>query len=430
MRDKLFVFTADERELYRRQRDLGEYRLAGAEDALDEYSDHGVLHVAEVMEQCEELLATTAPWLCRMGCEGDSAFRRKTLLLAVKYHDVGMCGTDAMRELLFRTDAARGRCSAIVDGTALRPSLAPVFEAAGAASFDCRELRDLEYLAAHRLSVPEGERLLGALHDRVKAAIRRNHALESGIWMAAHREALAAQYGPDVDPARAALIAALHSGVFCGGERVAIGDSRDAASFLSFCRIFLEKYCPEAASLCARDDAIREIACLATILRLADTRRSGDRLRAIGGARLEPRDTEEGFRVVKIHGDRLRASTVPLAGEILLGEACTRFGPVRLCGEGGFTMIHPLRVRHADRQAALDAFLETRLPSYWEEIVTGLFAPEYGMRHTVAVRLEGIDPPREREIVAGWDLAAAAWEQTVGRGGARYLSVVPAAGDE
>ena len=398
MDEALFRFAEDEQRAYREQRDLSRYRAAGAEDMLDDYSDHGEHHVAEVMEQCALLWEALRPWLLAQGCTSPAAWQRSHLLLGAKYHDIGMRGSEARRALLRETDLLLAR----------RPEpaeLRALAERARQAGIDCRAARELGEMGRRSLLKSNWARLGADLHEEIKQQIRRRHALESGEWIAARRSELLERYGADTDVAAVALLAALHSGRFQGAERVVLGDDADGRAVAAFMRDFVQAHFPGEALSEARR---REVVCLAALLRLADTRRSGSRMYAIDGARLRFQEEGGRLRAVRDYGDRQREIAGPVSHGILLGELAAEFGGVRLeKRDGGWLLTHEVTLRHAEDPGVREAFFTGRQESYLNELRTGMLDPRYGVAHRFRIHLEGLCAGEADQVAAGWNLRVA-----------------------
>ena len=408
MRDELFSWSEEERRMYLMQRELSGHQIPRAEDSLDYYSDHGLFHVEEVMEQCTLLLQAMAPWLGRILENRDSRWAGTHLLLGAKLHDIGMCGTEAMRTLLAKTDGAYTALSGGVLSPVAFSAFGEMLDQARSSGFSCRALRDLSYWMGHRtLQMGQVKEKLCQVHEEIKREIRRTHAVVSGDWILAHKDAMRARYGPKVNTFAVSLLAALHSGSFEGSRRAVLGEGWEAEAVRAFAVSLAARHGVPWPGNEANDEVFRDVVRLAALLRLADTRRSGDRMHSIDGAALTLRLGPDSLQVVRLYGSQERVIPLTQANWILGGELCTRFGNVEL--SGGRFMTHRLILPQGRDPRVRDVFLNQRVRSYWHELTTSLFAPEFGMRHRLVVDVPGLSGMEAESIRAEWRTALQAW---------------------
>lgn len=387
-RQLLYEFAPWEAEAYDRQRIYAGYRLTASADRLDAYSDHSFRHVTEVMENCEMLFSVLRPWLkTRFGGAEPEAMLDE-LMVAAKLHDVRMGGDDAEFRLLGEIDDLCHRLAGENDWSDLPERVDRLIGAANDAAIFPESEHIFRALAAARRSPVAGlwadaRAALSDFHDRVKDSIRRRHAPAGGKWVIDRAERVRGRYGEGLNLSAVALLIALHSTSSTHCTVVAADDPSARAVI----RDFVDAILPDEEQEGALEDGfIRRLTAMAAVLRLADTRRDGPRLHTLGGFPIEP--AFDGVcwtaRVVKPGG----VEEIPerLAHEILLSEACTRFGEVTLADFDGWVLGHAMTLDHWSDPGVCDAFARRRLPSYLSEIRTGELG---GMENCIIVTLPG-----------------------------------------
>lgn len=393
--EQLRTFTAAEDERYTLQVTLQRSRILGAADSLDLYSCHSQPHVLEVMEQCDKLLTAFAPWLKEKVPGVSPAWMRDQLLLAAKLHDVGMCGTDVMRDLLAATDGLYALlCADQMDAAVMHPYLAVLRTRARDAALTTDTWMELVRLAADpvghaRLMLP----VLAAYHEEIKSAIRKQHAANSGRYILSHAEEIAAHYGPDIDVATVAALAALHSSSSLDKANI-VPDGEHYDLIREHIRNMVQTHLSAAEAARITDHThFRRIVHLAALLRLCDTRRSGSRLTNMDQARLVC-EVREGRPSLYKEKDGLR-EVIPLRSsfEILASEALTEFGPVTINRTTqGWHIRHEITLHHAEVDDLRAIFASSRLKSYANEINTGALVYRLGYTHEIFLHLEGLPP--------------------------------------
>ena len=410
--DMIWTFSQAEKEMYIKQRDLCNFRMAQAEDALDYYSDHGLDHVHEVMEQSELLFEALRAWISELA-PGEKPDRLKThLLLGARLHDIGMCGTEPMRVLLAATDRAHAAVVGASSRSAVEQALQDMLDASKTADFSCRAIRDAEYALRHRnwQNAALAQKLCD-VHEDVKKQIRKSHAANSGEWILDNREMLSSLFGRSVNLFLLALLAAFHSGSSLGSRRVIPGQSEDAVLVRRYAQELAERHdIPWREGSEASDSVLHSAIVLTPLLRLADNRRSGDRLHSLDGAPLKLSLNPEGMEVVRVYEGLERPVTVPLGKEILAGELCTRFGGVRLSREGNdWLLTHEFTLLYTDREQMRGIMIGRRLPNYSSELTTSLFGPDCGMKHCLSLKLTDTPQDEAKALLREWNGIAQHW---------------------
>ena len=392
--EKMFTFYPEEEAEYRRQIQVLCQCLPGSKDPLETYTCHSLPHVQEVMREADRLFQAMRPWLSAFIPDGQMELARRYLLLGAKLHDIGMAGTAGMHSLMDITDQlyyhADGAGEKQMNVRAACRRLAALAESEGMETETCRRIVN----AMPDGAIPAGalKHALSAYHDEIQKAIRKRHAETSGRYILAHREELSARYGREIDMGKTALIAALHSNSsWSGGEE----NGKESALSEAYCRRFLLRYGAEGESegLCAPASLIGIFA-LATLLRVADTRRSGSNMRMIDLSPVSVDRTPGGrFVLYRIRQGVRENLPFSLSRSILLSEACCDFGAVSLTGgeEKGWHMIHDIKLRYADDASIRELFQSMRIPSYLEEFSSSLLEPTKKMTHELRVFAQGLD---------------------------------------
>lgn len=382
-------FSREERAVYERQQTVLMHDLPGAQDQLSSYTCHSIPHVEEVMAQCDAMFTALTPWLTEeVGMDGEALRRgRIHLLLAAKFHDIGMCGTDAMAELLGNVDAQEREYP-------LRTPMAkPLLRAMRARMRILAEQAEREptgmmkrvrftgsaYNGLCALPVTdEGcrERLL-VYHEEIKNNIRSTHGESSARWVAEHQEELAARYGTQIDWHEVALLAALHTGFVPFTDALPMTYAAALTAHLHLIGPDLTK-----------DSERLRIFALAAILRLSDQRRNGSTLRTLDGKLIVLTKSPAGRLRLDIQGDdRARAVSTDVSYRILLSEKLCEFGPVGLEKRGAhWVMLHEMHLSHQQLPDMPELFVRQRLRAYGKELQESLFQPGGKLRHVLVLR--------------------------------------------
>lgn len=364
-----FAFHAFENERYDMQRRFSDYTLFAAEDALDLYSNHAQAHVEEVMEQCMEMFASCREWLGeRIANEGKLL---PHLMVAAKYHDIGMAPSKEILEMLHIIDSMYAR--ALTGGRDL-----------SVLAMDCKRLRMLAERARvhiHAMDVIQAlccmasagretwKRLQDELvfcHDALKQHVRDNHARLSGLYVLDHASLIADCYDRDLDIPMVAAVAALHS--TSSSQCSAIG-YEDVQARKDSERCVAELLAQRGITMPDSAQWFHAVVLLASILRLADARRSGVRLSSIDGAKLSYEIYDGRVELYKDSGGCRERISSRRANEILLAECCSEFGGV-LYEHGEKMFIHQMEVRDWKYKPLWQAFCTYRLDGYIKEIRT------------------------------------------------------------
>ncbi len=381
-------FSEEERAAYARQQTVLMHDLPGTQDQLSSYTCHSIPHVEEVMAQCDAMFTALTPWLTEeVGMDGEALRRgRIHLLMAAKFHDIGMCGTGAMAELLGNVDAQQREYP-------LRTPMAkPLLQSLRARMRILAEQAEREptgmmkrvrftgsaYNGLCALPVTdEGcrERLL-VYHEEIKNNIRSTHGESSARWVAEHQRELAARYGNAIDWDEVALLAALHTGFVPFSDALPVAYADALAAHLHLTGPDLTK-----------DSERLRIFALAAILRLSDQRRNGSTLRTLDEKPIGLTRSPAGRLRLTIQGDgRARAVATERAYEIILSEKLCEFGPVRLDRKGGhWVMLHEMHLAHQQLPGMPELFAKQRLRAYGRELQESLFQPGGKLRHVLVL---------------------------------------------
>ena len=404
---KMYTFTPQEAAEYDLQGELRQYRVLGAPDMLDLYSNHSQDHVREVMEQCDVLLTGFADWLAVNLPGTDPDWMHDHLLLAAKLHDIGMCGTEPLRQVLQATDSLHS----LVTAGGENPS-----RAMASSLRDLRSAQDDPRLGLpstgdiHRMLMDPGtprDTLLSALadyHEQIKRAIRRQHAENSGRWVLSHLEELRAHYGPSVDFVTVGALAALHSSSSLEDACIVLQGEDGERVRHHLRQLITQEVSAEEAARITTGEAFRRVVYLSALLRLADTRRQGSRLTAMDGARLVCRIVNGHLRLYREQGGIREEIPLRMSYEILASEAMTGFGPVTAFpnADGTWHIRHEMTLHHAEIPAVGDLFARSRLKTYAGEIDTAMLNYPLGCSHEIFLHMEGVGPIAAGQIVKNW----------------------------
>ena len=400
-------FSEEDRQAYERQIAVLCSSLPESEDQLSDYSCHSVPHIQEVMAEADRLFAALEPWLKVYLPESSLPAVHRHLLMAAKYHDIGMAGTPEQRQALETV----ARLYAIADGAGF--SAAPVRSAQEALARQAKAA-GLETGRLNRVLLwrPNGPAAVQSLKqaccqffDEVKKTIRNQHAEISGRYLLAHRQELAERWGDAFDWAEVALAAALHSNSARDHiDRAALNASLSEA----YCRQFLRTYgAPEDESRLCSKPALVRVFLEATLLRLADARRSGKNLRMMDLSPITVEQTPGGRYALCQEKNGVREPlSFDQSREILLSEACSDFGPVALAGSAqtGFHMTHVFNVRFFCDEYIRNLIRDMRVPSYISELSSALLSPTRTLDHVFQIQAEGIDQEQANHWAASFRL--------------------------
>ncbi len=406
-REKLLTFTDWEDMQYTRQVTLLQNRLLGAADALDLYSCHSQPHVLEVMEQCGMLLSAFAPWLKERLPGVSTAWMHDHLLLSAKLHDIGMGGTESLRQLLSATDGLYALISSGTAETALATPFLRVLQQEGPRS----GMTTGTWQEVLRLSAaPAGatgplQHSLARCHEDIKSSIRKQHAANSARCILSQADEFSAHYGPEVDMVTVAALAALHSSSSLDDANI-VPDGPHYERIRQHIHALVTECRPTAeADRIVAHESFQRIVALAALLRLADARRSGSRLMNMDQARILCEVDRNGhLSLYKLKNGVRDPISQRLAFDILAGEALTEFGPVTAHpnADGSWHIRHEMTLRSARFPEIRDVFANMRLRSYAEEIDTGALVYSQGFTHEIFLHLEGCPPFAAASVAKQW----------------------------
>ena len=415
--EKLFAFSPEEEAEYRRQITVLCQRLPSSKDCYDTYSCHSLPHVREVMGEADRLFGAMRPWLSAYIPADRMESARLHLLLAAKLHDIGMAGTENMHLLLDEADRlyyhADGAGEKKMDVRAACGRMASLAESESMVTGTCKLI--LNTMPDGSLPAGKLKQALAAFHDEIQSAIRKRHAETSGRYILKHRGELTARYGPETDMGKTALIAAHHSNsVPDDGGKQPFGSLFTEA----YCRRFLLRYGTEEESerLCV-PASLEEIFALASLLRLADCRRSGSKMCMIDLSPISVDRTPGGrFVLYRLRSGVRENLAFNISLSIILSEACCDFGAVALTGDGenGWRMTHEMTLKYADDASIRELFQSNRIPSYVDELSSAMLKPSGRLTHELRVFAPGLDAA-----------AAAAWAERIPLKQGYGVAVIP-----
>ncbi len=398
-----FVFHAFEDEQYRRQKCFLDYKLFAAEDALDFYSNHAQLHIEEVMEQCAVLFYAMEEWIRARIPQADMQCLFKHLLTAAKLHDIRMAPTPQQMDLLAATDdmyavtaagrtdlpALRGLCQKLVD-TAER-----------AGRKDDKHIKVISAICEMPVIRREGWKKLSAEliaeHDDVKQFVRKNHAPLGGLYVLDHAQEIRAYYGEELDITLVAVLVCLHSTSSTGCDAIGYDNEKLRADTIANIRTLLNQ---RGIEMPCSAEWLNTAVTLASLLRLADTRRSGLRLKSIDDAHLFYQASNGRAELYVDRNGTVQRITNRAAHNILLSECITDFGSVHLVHRNHeWEMQHSLQVRDWQQEELRNLLIQYRLGSYINELATAELSPDNGMKHLIELHLGDDDQPDLRREV-------------------------------
>ena len=400
-------FSDEDRRAYEQQITVLCSGLPESEDQLSDYSCHSIPHIQEVMAEADKLFAALEPWMkVYLPASALPAVRRH-LLMAAKYHDIGMAGTPEQRQVLETVD----RLYAIADGAGF--SADPI---RSAQEMLARQAKTADLETGRMKSVllwrPNGPAALQSLKkaccqyfDEIKKTIRNRHAEISGRYILAHRQEWTDRWGDAFDWAEVALVASLHS----NSARDYIDQAALNASLSeAYCVQFLRAYgAPEDASRLCSKTALVRVFLEATLLRLADARRSGKNLRMMDLSPITVERTPGGRYMLCQEKNGVRQPlSFDQSREILLSEACSDFGGVALTGSAqtGFHMTHVFSIRFYCDEYIRSLIRDVRVPSYISELSSALLEPTRTLDHVFQIQAEGISQEEANRWAASFRL--------------------------
>lgn len=407
------TFSPEEEAAYDLQKTVLMLLARGAQDKLSSYTNHSIHHIREVMDQTALLFDALTKWL-----SGEIHLNsvelehsRVHLLLAAKFHDIGMSGTAEMRELLDLVDqlsllTAHLTPQASQTTEQLIQRMRPLAETADrqvtgglkGARFLTPSLRALLAMSP---TAPGFAAALATVHEEIKDNIRRNHGESSARWILEHRDFLTARYGTAINWQEIALLAALHTGF------VSFLPDDDMRVPLTYCAQLMKCMGMTAPLLDTEEDR-RRIFALSAILRLSDQRRTGKLLRTLDGCRIELRPSIRGnLRISYAGGKRDQLPFTNDSYEVIVSERVCDFGQVDVQSYGGhWVMTHEMILSYEEYAESRQLFFKRRLPAYAREIQESLFEPGGSLRHVLLVHPASAPMKQPRETVEQMSIEA------------------------
>ena len=395
----LLDFHEWEVEQYGRQKLFSRHKLFVAEDAMDLFSNHAQTHVAEVMEQCRGMYLALKGWIEERLPRCDHRVLLKHLLTAAKLHDICMGPSEEMMQCLTLADRMYEK---VISGGGVAAESVLLEQAAEKAGLSgSKRLKLIGILSRSAAPGQEARKKLGdalaAFHDESKRFVRKNHAPLGALFVLDHAEAVKKSYGKETDIAMVASLVMLHS-TSSGDCRVVGYDNESARSDTARC---IDATLRRRGWERPQDERwLKTTATLAAILRLADTRRSGRRIRTIDDVKLEYRVTGDGAELYMERNGYAERISKRQTHDILVAECCTEFGEIRAEKNGGeWEIIHRLEVSDWQNEEIWNLFRQSRLATYIKEIMTAELSVKNGIKHRIIVRLLGGNEQRKKNII-------------------------------
>lgn len=394
---RVFGFSSEGEQIYNLQITVLQTGLLGAPDELSNYTCHSIPHVREVMQQAEYLFDVLHDWITdEIGLSvSELPEARVHLLLAAKLHDVGMCGTERLRKLLVHTDNMY-HCflgSSCVDADRRRKDCTALERFAREADEELLGWDRADKLMnglCSRILCADPQRtnmseLTAQYHETVKNAIRRHHGENSARWTAVNRDVLESRYGADIDWNEVAVLVAMHN----GGFKHHVDAEGNQKQWLDYCGALCSRTGLDATFLLDRHTQRRVLA-LASILRLADQRRSGSGLLTLDQRPIQVVvKADGGLQAEYEYAGVTRRLGLSKSNQIILSEKLNEFGEVALNRrEDQWMMTHTLHFAMPGNKAARMLLIGKRIPGYMKEIQESLFRVCYGFGHVLCIRLE------------------------------------------
>ncbi len=391
----LLSFSEREKDMYGRQCEYGYFELAEAKDLLDIYSCHSEPHILEVIEQCRLLYEALLPLFNQSGLTEQIP---DELLLAAKLHDICMGGN---RTEIYLIDAADNMYQYLRAGGMKKDELKVkgtelmrLAEESGITEGIYREIRALLSLDLPDIKkFRQLENALGIYHDEIKNYIRKHHAPAGAAWVFKHAAEILERYGMDLDlPLTAALIL-LHSTSSTAVDVISCAKDENERLTKKVICDFMKRYLTSyEMEQILEEKYYKKMIYLASILRLADTRRQGNRMQMIDRRELKYQLCSDGtadiYRMMPWGPERI---TKRITHSVLLSECCTGFGALTLRQKGnGWILMHELILNDAKNQEIRELFERWRLTSYITEVDTGAFAESSRVHNVFRIGLNRI----------------------------------------
>ncbi len=390
------IFHQDEEEIYNLQIKILGRKLVGSDDGLSDFTCHSIPHIREVMEQCDMLFSVMQNWLIEeIGfSEEDLPSAKKHLMLAAKFHDIGMAGTKSLRDLLIHVDKMYySYLNPSFDLKEMHSRLTAEFKRlVETAENDISGWDRKSKLYDDRLygrilgSDPYCENMTGLIskyHDMVQKTIRASHGESSFRWIIENKKKLADRYGNDLNWEFIALLAGLHTNSFLShtdpeGKPHSCGEYCDKlCKLMEIHPVFLED-----------PKEFNHFQALAGILRLGDQRRSGSRARSL---------MQKNIQIIKKMDGKLCAAfendgswyylQTKKANDIILSEQLNEFKKVVLEKNNDcWQMTHHMIYTTYDQMDTRKILLTNRIPSYTEEILDSILTSNHKIKHVLKIQ--------------------------------------------
>lgn len=382
----------------------GEENKIKRETWLGDYSNHGVEHIREVMNECNRYISS----LEKAGIKVPE-FLRRSCGVAAKYHDIGMgdgagmelsmglaeklkqSGGDFSKlaeyyhlDLNFTKENVEAKKKELVEDTKgdsekikAIMKVSRMQELILEAAKEAEELRSMSPDDPERAETEKAyRRLLSEMQDGLHRDMRNHHARKSAEYVLAHSDECRERYGKDVNPRNVvacAIMLRTKSNSGCGDLNVlAAGEaSGENLSVEEACSHLIAdwnlNHDGQRAETVFSDADLKEIAFMASVLRPADNRRDGMTATFTSGDEVLCETFSDGVEV--FHGEKkngvlekkqpVRTST---SKTIIAAESCTQFGEIRLEGDD---MVRVMRFNGLKSAALEQLFAENALWITW-----------------------------------------------------------------
>lgn len=392
----IFLFYQDEVEAYELQKSVLSRNLPGALDELSNYTCHSIPHIQEVLDQSDYLFQGLQGWLIQdVGfAESELDIARIHLLLAAKFHDIGMAGTEHMRQLVSHVDKMY---SSYVSNRSLTSSIVGIMNQqllrlAEISENECSLWDNMPELYGplcrailgadiHQANYSD---LLSRYHELVKNVIRKCHGEISARWIIEHRTTLKKRYCAKIDWDLVALIAALHTGSFYHH----VDDHKMNRTCKDYCE-YLCTILGMSKAIIEDERCFKKIQALASILRLADQRRSGSRLLTLSGNDISVIKTHTSSLQVEYTAHEARRHIhINRSNEIIISERLNDFGHVIVSRRNNqWDLCHELQFCPVDEMVSWQLLILRRIPSYVSEINDSLLGDDASFHHVLDISL-------------------------------------------
>lgn len=393
--ENCFLFKDIENEAYNLQIPTLLKELLGATDKLSNYTCHSQPHVVEVMQQADMLFVAFREWfISEVGFSlSEMQIARKHLLLSAKFHDIGMAGSSSLRELLKLVDELHSRCKNSKQNTSSYvEDLFPLLDKlAHTADSECSHWDGYKSLCGpllNRIVLANDQAtlcpLLESYHEQIKNTIRKYHGELSAKWIIENQGTLSAYYGNSINWEMVALLSALHTGPLfihhddCGVEY----------GWLDYCN----KLCSllRINNPLSRNSTLsQKFLSIASILRIADQRRSGNNLRSLDKHEIETIVAKDGRIVMKYEVKGVtNIAKLSESNEVIVSEKLNNFGSVIVHhSDNRWLVEHELHFSCTTNESGRYLLLNRRIPSYLEELQGTMLKVTPSLHHVLCIEL-------------------------------------------